>query len=111
MGKQTADEAVKYVADTLKSQFRSADHVCRLKENEFVMILTRVTSVMQDMIFEKMDQISERLRDNQSDAGPLTLSVGIAFSDRKSPGGDIFQDADMALQRMKQVRHSGCAVY
>ena len=42
---------------------------------------------------------------------PVSLSVGVAFSDRQRPEGDIFQDADTALRRMKQVRHCGCAVY
>ena len=43
--------------------------------------------------------------------GPVSMSVGIAFSDRDRPDGDVFQDADTALQRMREVRRTGYAVF
>ena len=58
-----------------------------------------------------MEQVNAVLQEPEGDVGPLSLSVGVAFSDREKPEGDIFQDADTALMRMKQVRHCGCAVY
>ena len=41
----------------------------------------------------------------------ITLSVGVAFSDREQPDGDVFQDADTELRRMRAIRQTGYAVY
>ena len=46
-----------------------------------------------------------------ADLPPVSLSVGVAFSDRKDPQGDIFHDADSALYRVKEAGRKGCAVY
>ena len=110
-GKACADLAVRRVADVLRGNFRSADHICRLNENEFVIILTRMNSAMQALIFDKVEQINAILNDPENRPVPLSLSVGVAFPDREKPEGNIFQDADTALYRMKQVRHCGCAVF
>jgi len=42
---------------------------------------------------------------------PVSLSVGIAFSDRENPQGDVFKDADTALKRMEQMKQREFAVY
>jgi len=55
--------------------------------------------------------VTHILREGTDEFLPITLSVGIAFSDREHPDGDIFQDADKALWRMREIRHSGYAVY
>ena len=110
-GKAYADAVILHVANVLRKGFRSSDHTCRLREDEFVIILTRMNSAMQALVFDKVEQINDILSNPEGDMMPLSLSVGVAFSDRQKPGGDIFEDADTALQRMKQVRHCGCAVY
>lgn len=98
-------------AEVLRANFRSADDICRLKEDEFVVIMTRMSGKMKTLVFEKVEMINDVLRNPDEDAVPISLSVGIAFSDRENPQGDIFQDADTALQRMKEVRDCGCAVF
>ena len=47
------------------------------------------------------------LKEERDGSVPIELSVGIAFSDREQPDGDVFQDADTALQRMKAIRQTG----
>ena len=47
----------------------------------------------------------------EQDSQPLTLSVGVAFSDRENPKGDVLEDAGAALLKMMRMRQSGCAVY
>ncbi|MCR5371236.1 MAG: EAL domain-containing protein [Clostridium sp.] len=110
-GKAVADEVVKHIADVLRSNFRSADDICRLKNDEFVIIMTRVTSSIRTHVFEKVEMVNKVLSEGQEGFDPVSLSVGIAFSDREKPEGDIFQDADTALQRMKEVRQCGCMVF
>ena len=110
-GKDYADQAISRTANVIRKSFRSADPICRLKEDEFVIIMTRMTSAMKALVFDKIEQINETLGNPEDGLMPLSLSVGVAFSDREKPEGDIFEDADTALQRMKQVRHCGCAVF
>ncbi len=107
-GRDCADAAIKRVAEVLKNSFRSTDVVCRLGENEFVVIMARMSGAMQKLVFEKVEQINRTLREGGI---PVTLNVGVAFSDRLNPQGDVFEDAGAALQRMKQMRQNGCAVY
>ena len=111
-GRAVTDQAVKRVAEVLRDNFRNVDDICRLKEDEFVVIMTRVTRSMQGLVLDKVEKINEILRQSAAEGLPVvSLSVGVAFSDRENPEGDIFQDADTALYRMKQVKNCGCAVY
>ena len=110
-GKAEADRLIRRVAETLRGSFRSVDDICRLKEDEFVVIMTRMTGAMRALVLDKVEQVNAALRKADDGDTPVSLSVGIAFSDRENPAGDIFEDADTALHRMKEVRHSGCAVY
>ena len=110
-GKPYTDQIVRRVADVLRGSFRTADDVCRLQEDEFVIIMSRMTSTMQQQVFEKIDQINDKLKNAPEGQEPISLSVGVAFSDRDNPRGDVFEDADTALRRMRQMRQTGCAVY
>ena len=110
-GADYANRAVLRVADVLRGSFRSADHVCRLQEDEFVVIMTRMSSSMQDLVLSKVEQINSALAASADGLDSISLSVGIAFSDRENPQGDVFTDADTALKKMKQIRRNGCAVY
>jgi diguanylate cyclase (GGDEF)-like protein len=110
-GLKAADEAVLRVSRVLRSGFRSVDDICRLRENEFAVIMTRVNSNMQDLIFDKVERANAILGNPGQGEIPVSLSVGVAFSDRKNPKGSIFEDADAALQRMKQSHGSGCQVF
>ena len=105
------DRAVCRVADVLKANFRSVDHICRLSESEFVVVATRVTSDGKDLILSKIDTITNALKEEKDGLGPIKLYVGLAFSDRAKPEGDVFQDADTALKRMKKIKESGYLVY
>ena len=41
----------------------------------------------------------------------VSLSVGVAFTDRENPGESIFKDADQALYRVKQNGKHDCGFY
>ncbi|MBP5230586.1 MAG: EAL domain-containing protein [Clostridia bacterium] len=110
-GREYADAAACRVANALKSAFRSVDYVCRLSGSEFVVIATRVTNIGKEQIFAKVESVNRSLLTEGDGTGPVSMSVGIAFSDRDRPDGDVFQDADTALQRMREVRRTGYAVF
>ncbi len=109
-GKDYADRVIRRVADVLRASFRSSDDVCRLQEDEFVVIMSRMTDAMQKLVFDKIEQISETLKKPQEGLSGICLSVGVAFSDQRRPQGDVFEDADAAL-RQKKMRRVGRAAY
>lgn len=50
-----------------------------------------------------------RLQAHEKEGIPaVSLSVGVAFSDRENPGEDIFKDADQALYHVKENGRNGC---
>ena len=110
-GKEYTDKLICRIADVIKSNFRSVDFICRLTENEFVVIVTRVTKANKETVFSKIDEINKMLKTKCADIDPVELTVGIAFSDKTNPDGDVFKDADTALQRMKEIKRSGYSVF
>ena len=110
-GQVVADRAIVRVANVLRDSFRSVDDVCRLKDDEFVVIMTRINSSLQALVFDKVERMNEILKAPTDDVPALALTVGVAFSDRKNPEGDIFQDAETALRRMRHMKLCGCAVF
>jgi diguanylate cyclase (GGDEF)-like protein len=110
-GRIYANDVVCRVADVLRSSFRSVDHICRLKEDEFVVIMSRVTGAQKEMVYSKIEAVNSALREGTDELQPITLSIGLAFSDREQPDGDVFQDADSALRRMREIRQAGFAEY
>ena len=106
-GYEYADRMVRRTAEVMRANFRSTDNICRLREDEFVIVMTRITGAMRDLVAEKAGQVNRILRLPAEELAPISLSMGIAFADREAPQGDIFQDADAALERLK--RRAGAA--
>ena len=110
-GHAIGDRVLKRVADVLRSSFRSVDILCRIGGDEFAVIMTRVNSSMRQLVENKMIRANEMLQNPKDDLPPVSLSVGVAFSDREDPQGDIFKDADTALYRVKEAGRNGCQIY
>lgn len=110
-GDETADRVAELVADVLHHNFRSVDFICRISNDEFAVIMTRASSTLKPLISEKVERITSMLEERRGDLPPIGLSVGVAFADRPHPQGDIFHDADVALNRMKSMKQSGWAVF
>ena len=94
LSKNEAEEGILRTAASLRQNFRSVDLICRLRKDEFAVLVTRVDRSLESLIREKMEQVCRELPDG------LTLAVGGAFSDRDDPRGDLLQDADAALERL-----------
>ena len=76
------------------------DFICHIGEDEFAVIMTRVNKELKPLIYEKVNRINNMIHQHE-EVPPFRLSVGVAFADRENPQGDIFHDADIALQRIK----------
>lgn len=110
-GHAIGDEVLKKVARLLKNGFRNIDYICRVGGDEFAVIMVDVTSEHKAAIQERISQVNEQLRHKEAGMPPVSLSVGVAFSDRKNPEEDIFKDADKALYEMKENGKNGCAFF
>ena len=110
-GHAVGDRVLKRVAELLKTSFRSVDVLCRIGGDEFAVIMTRANSSMSQLVLNKMNRVNEILQHPKDDLPPVSLSVGIAFSDREDPQGDIFSDADSTLYEVKEAGRKGCAVF
>ena len=63
------------------------------------------------LVLNKINEANELLQHPKDDLPPVSLSVGVAFSDRENPQGDIFKDADAALYRVKEAGRKGCQIF
>ena len=110
-GHAVGDEILKKVANLLQTTFRSVDYVCRIGGDEFAVIMVDVNQELSYTISEKITVINNQLYCPTDDLPAISLSVGVAFTDRANPGESIFKDADKALYRVKQNGKHGCGFY
>ena len=110
-GHATGDEILKKVAQLLTTTFRTIDYVCRIGGDEFAIIMVEMTSDLDYTITEKIDYINEQLNSAEKDTPSVSISVGVAFTDRKNPGKSQFTDADSALYYTKEHGKKGCTFY
>lgn len=110
-GHSIGDQVLQKVAKSLLSNFRSEDYVCRIGGDEFAIIMVHADSSLKDLVQGKLENAAAMLRDTSDGLPMITLSIGVAFSDRNDPGEDIYKDADAVLYRVKEQGHDGIAFY
>lgn len=105
-GHQAGDEALRLVADTMRSRFRETDVVCRYGGEEFIAILPGASSADAEALAGEI-----RIAVNQvpifhenRDLGHLTLSAGIAtWPEHCADPDELLVLADNALYRAKET--------
>ena len=110
-GHDMGDQVLKKVARVLRSNFRDEDYVCRFGGDEFIVLMVHANSAMRAVVEQKLDRIRAALKDTSDGLPLITLSIGVAFSDRPDPTDDIVKDADTALYRTKKRGKDGYAFY
>lgn len=110
-GHAVGDVILKKVARLLKEAFRTIDYVCRIGGDEFAIIMVNMTSDLSYTITEKITEVNRQLAIAKDGVPAVSLSVGVAFTDRKNPGKSLFTDADSALYYTKEHGRSGCNFY
>lgn len=80
-------------------------------DSPFALIMVEMTSDLRYTIQEKIDAANEALQQADDGLPKVSLSVGVAFSDRENPTGTIFEDADRALYQRKAHGKAGCDFY
>ena len=110
-GHAVGDAILKKVARLLTVTFRNIDYICRIGGDEFAIIMVEMTSDLSYTITEKITEINRQLSNPDDGLPPVSLSVGVAFTDRKDPGKSQFTDADSALYYTKEHGKHGCTFY
>ena len=111
-GHACGDKILKRVATLLKTTFRSIDHVCRTGGDEFTIIMVEMTPDLAYTISEKIDAVNEQLAALREEGEPaVSISAGIAFTQRPNPGTSLFTDADAALYHTKEHGRCGYSFY
>lgn len=110
-GHDMGDQILKKVANLLKKTFRSIDYVCRIGGDEFAIIMVEMTSNLEYTILDKISMINKKLSKEEDGLPAVSLSVGVAFSDRENPEDTIFKDADKALYDVKEHGRCGCKIF
>ena len=110
-GHATGDLILKKVATLLRSAFRTIDYVCRIGGDEFAVIMVNSASDKRCTIQKKIEEANEELSNPTDSLPAVSLSVGVAFSDRKNPKGSISNDADTALYYIKEHGRHNCGFY
>ncbi len=110
-GHAIGDKILQKVANTLKHSFRNIDYICRIGGDEFAIVMVEMTSDLGYTIKDKIAYCNETLSNPTDDLPSISLSVGVAFADRKNPGESIFKDADKALYYTKEHGKKGCNIY
>lgn len=110
-GHAVGDQILKKVASLLQTTFRSIDYVCRIGGDEFAVIMVDVSQELDYTVRDKVTTINNQLSCPTDDLPAVSLSVGVAFTERANPGESIFKDADKALYHVKQNGKHGCDFY
>lgn len=110
-GHSVGDKILVKVANNLQREFRSIDYICRIGGDEFAIIMVDVGSDLKEVVREKIAQVNENLSNPTDGLPAVSLSVGVAFSDRENPGDSIFKDADKALYKVKNSGRNNCGFY
>lgn len=109
-GHEIGDQILKKVAKHLSDTFRAQDYVARIGGDEFAVIMTNSTRELQPVIQNKAESMNQFLKTPDDGLPPISLSIGIAFSDKGFPE-ELYRQADRALYQVKENGRCGCHFY
>ena len=101
-------------AETYNKVFKENEETQRLIRRQAehdAIIMVEMTSDLKYTIEEKIKAVNEELGTENENIPAVSLSVGVAFSDRENSGESIFKDADKALYYVKENGRNGCKFY
>jgi two-component system cell cycle response regulator len=103
-GHNAGDEILKGFSARIRKTVRTADLVCRLGGEEFVVVMPDTSLVVATRIAERVRSVIEAEPfplDEQSGAIPVTVSIGLADRGLDANPDALFKRADRALYASK----------
>jgi diguanylate cyclase (GGDEF)-like protein len=110
-GHEAGNDILRHVAGEIRTAVRASDVAARYGGDEFVVILTRTdlhgATRVAEALRAGIEGVGRRLG---YPPGVITVSVGVAEFDPRSPGGgDLLVEADRALYRAKAAGRNAIA--
>lgn len=109
-GHDIGDKALKKVATLLAQNFQATDYLFRLGGDEFASIVMNMRKEKYEVLKTRIEKINTLLQNPDDALPPISLSVGIAFSDQGYTN-EIFKQADQALYQTKKTGRKGSTYY
>lgn len=100
-GSSSANRAVIRAAEMLREIFRASDFICRLKNDEIGVILSRIESEQRPVIEEKVSSFIKDISEDEHDIPGIEVNFGLVFGDVEKKF-DLFKAADESLKTNKQ---------
>jgi two-component system cell cycle response regulator len=103
-GHNAGDEILKSFSSRIRKTVRTADLVCRLGGEEFVVVMPDTSLVVATRIAERVRSVIEAESfplDEEGGAIPVTVSIGLADRGLESNPDALFKRADRALYASK----------
>lgn len=112
LGHMCGDEALKDVAEILKSHFRRYDIVCRLGGDEFVVFIQRIPLEVLDRVLTSLLKKMELAYEREGVKVAITISAGIALvPEHGSTFEELYEKADRALYQVKNTTRNAYKIY
>ena len=103
-GHAGGDEVLRVVAQRLVDSLRFTDVVARIGGDEFMVILTHVSSVDEAAaVAEKLRLEAERPIDLDGAEATTSLTIGVALATRQDSEDELIDRADRAMYRGKRA--------
>ena len=109
-GHEMGDRALKKIAALLSRTFRSSDYVIRLGGDEFAVVMPEMERKNLHVLERKITSMNTFLQVPEDGLPPISLSVGIAFSE-EGFREELFNQADEALYHVKEHGRCGYSVF
>jgi len=110
-GHEAGDRVLKKIADSLWSNFRSDDYVCRIGGDEFAVIMRGQDSLRVDLLSGRIKDVNDALTDTSDGVPRISVSAGAAFGGDADSMEQLFEHADAALYERKEAGRKGCSFY
>lgn len=114
-GHDVGDAVLRAIADALRSTFRSTDYPCRIGGDEFAVIMPDMNPSLRGVIEARIETVREKISALQDHLPPITLSIGVAFSEDVNGGQssdiNLYKAADLALYHVKDTGRNSYAFY
>lgn len=112
LGHMCGDEALKDVAEILKSHFRRYDIVCRLGGDEFVVFIQRIPVEVLDRVITSLLKKMELVYEREGVKVAITISAGAALvPEHGSTFEELYEKADRALYQVKNTTRNAYKIY
>ena len=109
-GHSVGDKLLKRVSDIL-TKFFPHDFVCRIGGDEFAVLIFDYNEDIRKDLMRKFDAIEEEISTVRDSLPRGTISVGIAFGNKKDNTDSLYRKADRAMYHIKTHTKCGYCFY